>query len=433
MKNFDIFLGHTITAARKRLKSILDLDTLPTIDKQVPFNWDTFLTNVFSIIPDPFMPLLEVMYKKDGKLERFIIDRQYIYNICHLDIISTSRFYFKNKQAGTMCSMSSLENGLAQNYIDRLKHNTNITDKYLYKLFDVKYNGKSYAIPSKYSGLIRGFIISSKNCPTIYNSAFSPKKSARFYNDLYICESNMENLHFTEQCFSLYILMHIAYNMHNDNDHSYKASDIVNISRHITKLPNIIGRIDLINVFLPINEIVDVSIMDNLDDWYYSIDNNWSKCLSYICYKISRMVYPIFEALVITYLDKYYQDKEKLIEETASMATVNCVDALFKYDRENISKPSKLSEISENIDNSRALLYKDMCNTIFERFYTEHKDKDYYSYELDGHSDVPLPKPKLKPIDEIIIEADSINYRSIFFEERMNSNIEPFLPILGKL
>lgn len=436
MDAFDVFLGHDLADVEERLKSVLNIDTLPVISKDIPFSWDIFLSAAFEVIPDHLMPSMDITYKTyekkeiperekteekiAEKIETLEIDRQYVYDICYQDIINTSRFHFKNKQPDKRCSYNSLWQ--STHHLSRKRNISLMKETYLFSLFDIQGSSRTgYFIPEKHSKLIQGLIISIKNCPILDIGACSIAKSSNFYYELLQYEKDIENLHFVEQYFSISLLQHIAHYIPIKKEFAYDKEAQKNIIKHITKLPNVIGRIGVIHTFLTMSEIKSVKIMNYYDSSYYNIENDWYKSLAYISLKISRSVYPIWEALVIVLLNTYFQDSSSLIDNTASN-TAEEVKKLYMQDNAEFTG-------SKGFDDN---LFRDICTKNFERFYSEN-ELNYYEYICESEDLVTVREIKLEPQNVIVRESDLINYRSIFFQESSFNNLEPFLPPLNRL
>jgi hypothetical protein len=109
MKSLDIFLGHSLAEVEQRLVEKLMIDEIPTLDMNEPFLWDLLLRYTFNVIPDDFFPLIDIFVSNSAEARTLRIDRDYIFQICWRDVISTTRFYFKNKHEEHNRSFLSLK------------------------------------------------------------------------------------------------------------------------------------------------------------------------------------------------------------------------------------------------------------------------------------------------------------------------------------
>lgn len=398
MNNFDVFLGHSINDAEVRLKELLEVDDLPLINKKAPFSWYHVLKRAFDVIPDSFLPLMEIVYIDSTNQKTFAIDREVIYDACYLDIISTSRFYYKNRKSDELCNYKSIW----QQYVElenRKRYIKDFKDTYLYKLFDiVQDENAKYFIPMNFSKVIYGLIISIKNCPIVKTPTLV--KFLNFYKDISACENDVDNLHFIERYFSLSLIAKTTSMINRKTDFDFNFFDLYDSCRYITYMPNIIGRASLVEKFIKMKAIKAINVLSDEDCLNYNV-NNWASCLSYLSIKISRKSYPIWEALVIVMLSRYFDDIESILTHTYPCKVDTEIRGLF--DNINVS--------TNNFQNE---LFEKMCAENFRRFGEENQIEK-------------------KNEDIVKREVDYINYRSIFFEESMFNNIEPFLPYLSKM
>jgi hypothetical protein len=241
--------------------------------------------------------------------------------------------------------------------------------------------------------MIHGILLSIKNCPSIYKASQTFEKCKNFYDEILGFEDDPDMLHFLERHFSIILATQVVNAIKKKSDFYYSINDALSVLKYLTKLPNAIGRNELIRDLFSIQKITSVDIKHCPSKY----PEYWMDCIQYICFMISRKAFPYWEALVIIILNSYFNDNGSILEMTSDDDVNDQIKNLF-----SMMQIEAKSKFAEN-------MFKDVNLKINEhRFSCENDQLEYYGDYI----------PSITPCELIAqSEITDLNFRSIFSEE----------------
>lgn len=261
--------------------------------------------------------------------------------------------------------------------------------------------------------MLKGIIFSAKSFPVMNKTEhYSIAKGIKILDYMSECENDADILLFFERYFSIILLNNLTDILCDNGKFFYNTEDPLSCINVLARSPNAMGRQQLIKDFASIKsaEYVNITVHD-IDDASFFRISSLSEALQYICYKITRMCYPYWEALCIYYLSKQFSCMEEILRITEDNILRDEIYALFK--NHNVRS-----------NDFSARLLKRMSKKCCEHFDMPEKLEVHHEH-IDQKYSFSVYTSLVKQ------ESNYINYRSIFFEEGQYNSLEPFLPLLS--